>query len=156
MVGSHYKKLDTWLTPENLELVKGWCRDGATRDELAQHIGISTDKLYRWMKMSPELKKAVLCGAEVADRQVEHALFRRALGYSYDEVTQEADPTGTLRISKVVRKEVLPDTKAQIFWLKNRKPATWRDRKQVDVGKSVPETVAEIAKAIEEMGEGDE
>lgn len=29
-------------------------------------------------------------------------------------------------------KEVLPDTTAQIFWLKNRKPAEWRDKQEVN------------------------
>lgn len=30
-------------------------------------------------------------------------------------------------------KEVVPDTTAQIFWLKNRKPEQWRDKKDVEV-----------------------
>lgn len=30
-------------------------------------------------------------------------------------------------------KEVVPDTTAQIFWLKNRKPAEWRDRQNVEL-----------------------
>lgn len=29
-------------------------------------------------------------------------------------------------------KEVIPDTTAQIFWLKNRKPNEWRDKQQVE------------------------
>ena len=33
-----------------------------------------------------------------------------------------------LVVTKEVVKEVQPDTTAQIFWLKNRKPATWRDK----------------------------
>lgn len=31
-------------------------------------------------------------------------------------------------MTKVVHKEVQPNTTAQIFWLKNRKRAEWRDR----------------------------
>lgn len=30
-------------------------------------------------------------------------------------------------------KEVVPDVTAQIFWLKNRKPETWRDRQQTEI-----------------------
>ena len=30
-------------------------------------------------------------------------------------------------------KHVLPDTTAQIFWLKNRKPNEWRDKKQTEL-----------------------
>lgn len=28
----------------------------------------------------------------------------------------------------MTKKEVVPDTTAQIFWLKNRKPDKWRDK----------------------------
>lgn len=37
------------------------------------------------------------------------------------------DGSGRLVVTKVVTKEVQPDTTAQIFWLKNRKPDQWRD-----------------------------
>ena len=30
-------------------------------------------------------------------------------------------------------KQVAPDTTAQIFWLKNRKPQEWRDKKETEV-----------------------
>lgn len=29
-------------------------------------------------------------------------------------------------------KEIAPDTTAQIFWLKNRKPAKWRDKQEIE------------------------
>ena len=31
-----------------------------------------------------------------------------------------------------MKKQVIPDTTAQIFWLKNRKPEEWRDKREVD------------------------
>lgn len=34
--------------------------------------------------------------------------------------------------TKRVTKEVHPDTTAQIFWLKNRKPQQWRDRHDIE------------------------
>ena len=30
-------------------------------------------------------------------------------------------------------KQVAPDTTAQIFWFKNRKPQEWRDKKETEV-----------------------
>lgn len=82
-------------------------------------------------------------GKEVVDIQVENALLKRALGYSYDEVTKERvldyDPsTGQvvgshMEVTKTVRKEVQGDTTAQIFWLKNRRPEQWRDKRDVSV-----------------------
>ena len=72
-------------------------------------------------------------GKEVVDREVENALLKRALGYSYNEVTQEADELGDLSVTKVVTKQVSPDVTAQIFWLKNRNPGLWRDRKETEI-----------------------
>jgi hypothetical protein len=36
-----------------------------------------------------------------------------------------------------VTKEVQPDTTAQIFWLKNRRPEQWRDKRDVSVDGSI-------------------
>ena len=91
-------------------------------------------------------------GKEVVDIQVENALLKRALGYSYTEVTKERvvdyDPktgeaTGShMEITKEVIKEVQPDVTAQIFWLKNRKPDVWRDRKDVGLSGEVNNPMA--------------
>ena len=69
--------------------------------------------------------------------------LKRALGYSYVETTRESlpvfDPTTgeitgyKLQVTKEVTKEVQPDTTAQIFWLKNRKPDAWRDKQNVQL-----------------------
>ena len=38
-----------------------------------------------------------------------------------------------MEVTKTVRKEVQGDTTAQIFWLKNRRPEQWRDKRDVSV-----------------------
>lgn len=43
------------------------------------------------------------------------------------------EETGELVVTKEVTKEVVPDTTAQIFWLKNRKPNDWRDKNKVEL-----------------------
>ena len=45
----------------------------------------------------------------------------------------KSDQEGKLIVTKKVRKMVVPDTTAQIFWLKNRKPEKWRDKQDVRV-----------------------
>lgn len=40
---------------------------------------------------------------------------------------------GELVVTKEVTKEVVPDTTAQIFWLKNRKPNEWREKNSVEL-----------------------
>lgn len=120
------RKYEYWLTPEGLIKLEGWARDGLTDDQIAKNIGINRDTLYRWKKAYPDFSDALKRGKEVVDRQVENALLKRALGYTYDEVTFE-DGVEVKR----VRKQVVPDTTAQIFWLKNRKPEEWRDKREI-------------------------
>jgi len=127
-----------WLTDEGLIKLEGWARDGLTDDQIAHNIGIRRETLYDWKKKHPNISNALKRGKEVIDRQVENALLKRALGYQYDEVTRESvwsDETKKFELvpSKVVTKEVHPDTTAQIFWLKNRKPLDWRDKKETEL-----------------------
>ena len=122
-----------WLTPEGLLKIEGWARDGLTDEQISRNMGIGTTTLYRWKDEFEEIRETLKRGKEVVDREVESALLKRALGYEYTETTREAvkDPdTGDveMRVTKKVTKQVVPDTTAQIFWLKNRKPDEWRDK----------------------------
>ncbi|MEG2919102.1 MAG: helix-turn-helix domain-containing protein [Clostridium sp.] len=122
---------------DKLLLVEAWARNGLTDEQIAKNLGISKDTFYKYKKEHTDFSDSLKRGKEVVDIEVENALLKRALGYKYDEVTKELckdkeTGEGELKITKVVTKEVQPDTTAQIFWLKNRKPEEWRDRKEVD------------------------
>lgn len=130
-------KYEYWITPEGLLKLEAWARDGLTDEQISSNAGIATATLYDWKKRFPEISEALKKGKEVVDVQVENALLKRALGYSYDEVTQELcenAKTGKveLKVTKKVTKEVSPDTTAQIFWLKNRRPDRWRDKQDIE------------------------
>ena len=124
-------KYRDWITQEGLLKIEGWARDGLTDEQISHNIGIHPSTLYDWQKKYSEIAEALKKGKEVIDRQVENALLKRALGYEYEEVKQiiEKDEKGKdrKRIEKTI-KQVIPDTTAQIFWLKNRKPDEWRRR----------------------------
>ena len=124
-------KYETVVMP-NLKLIERWKRNGASEEEIAKRLGIaySTFNLYKSQKS--ELSEALKKGAEIVDTEVENALLKRALGYDYEEITKERNDSGELVVTKVVHKQVVPDTTAQIFWLKNRCPDQWRDKLQVD------------------------
>lgn len=116
--------------------MQGWARDGLIDEQIANNMGIGYSTLQAWKNAHKDIQDALKKGKEVVDIQVENALLKRALGYSYDEVTQETmldAKTGKyeLKVSKIVAKQVAPDTTAQIFWLKNRKPQQWRDKQDV-------------------------
>ena len=120
-------KYQEWLTPEGLLKIEGWARDGLVDEQIAQNIGIRAATLYEWKKRFPQFSEALKRGKEVVDRQVENALLKRALGYEYEEIKEKFEG-GVLTERTVTKKEVVADTTAQIFWLKNRKPDTWRDK----------------------------
>jgi transcriptional regulator with XRE-family HTH domain len=125
-------KYEEWLTQEGLLKLEGWARDGLTDEQIAKNIGIQRPTLYDWKKKYSDISDALKRGKEVVDRQVENALLKRALGYEFKEVTQELTEDG-MRITKVVTKQQAPDTTAQIFWLKNRKPQEWRDKQETEI-----------------------
>ena len=124
-------KYQEWLEPEGLLKIEGWARDGLTDEQIATNIGIAYSTLRDWRDKYPALSAALKKGKEVVDRQVENALLQRALGYEYTETTREYIPElGEVHVTKKVTKQVVPDTTAQIFWLKNRKPQEWRDKQE--------------------------
>jgi len=130
-------KYEKWLTPEKLTLLEAWARDGLTDEQIAKNMGIAESTLYAWKGKYPEFSDSLKKGKEVVDIQVENALFKRAMGYTYEEKTYERKQINEegdmgMVLAKTVTKEVLPDVTAQIFWLKNRKPAEWRDKQQID------------------------
>lgn len=96
-------KYEKWLTPEGLTLLEGWARMGLTDEQIAHNVGISRSTLSEWKIKFADISDALKKGKEVADFQVENALFKSALN---GNVT------------------------AQIFWLKNRQPKSWRDSPQ--------------------------
>ena len=122
-------KYEYWLTPEGLVLLEGWARDGLTDEQIAHNMGIASSTLYDWKKRYPEISESLKRGKEVVDRQVENALLKRALGYEYEEVKEKFEDN-VMTERTVIKKEAIPDITAQIFWLKNRKPGDWRDKRE--------------------------
>lgn len=98
-------KYRQWTTYEGLMIVQGWARDGLSNKQIAHNIGISEVTFYEWQKKHDKFSKAIKKGKEVIDREVENALYNRAI---------DGDAT------------------SMIFWLKNRKPNDWNDRRQVE------------------------
>lgn len=127
--GGRPTKYYTHVEPRLIE-IEGWARDGLIDEQIAHNLGVAYSTFREYKKQFPALAAALKRGKDVVDREVENALLKRALGYEYKEVTEELI-NGQLQVTKVVTKQVPPDTTAQIFWLKNRKPDVWRDRHEV-------------------------
>lgn len=128
-------KYEEWLEKDKLILLEGWARDGLTDEQIAKNIGINVATLYGWKNKYNNINNALKKGKEVVDIEVESALYRRAIGYEYEETTQEirTDANGNQeKHMKKTKKFMPPDVTAQIFWLKNRKPQKWRDKQVIE------------------------
>lgn len=149
------KKYQEWLTREGLIKIEGWARDGLTEEQIARNMGISRVTLIEWKKRYPDILNTLKRGKDVADREVENALFKSACGWEYDEVTETEDSEGRTS-RRVIHKQVLPNPAAIIFWLKNRKPNEWRDRREVveDPAAKEESPMLQLVKSLEASRKG--
>ena len=157
-------KYQEWLTDDGLTCIEGWAREGLTDVQIAAKMGIASTTFYRWQQEHGEFREALKKGKAPVDIQVENALLKRALGYSYTETTtdfelidtgmsdDDGNPIMEKRIKNVrsVKKEVAPDVGAAAFWLKNRRPDLWREKReeQIQVTSADYSLLDEVAEAV--------
>lgn len=135
-------KYEYWLTAEGLLKIGGWARDGLTDEQIAKNMGVSRSTLNEWCKKYPDISDTLKKEKEIADIQIENALFERAKGgihrvkkvfkvkhVYYDEMGRKCEKEEL----KIAEDEVYTpgDTTAQIFWLKNRLPEKWREKQNL-------------------------
>lgn len=115
------QKYQEWINPDGLLRIEGWCRDGLTQVQIAKNMNIALGTLLMWRKKYPALESAMKRGKDVADREVENALFNRA---------------------------VSGNVTAQIFWLKNRKPDEWRNFNERNTKEDRQEQITRIERMM--------
>lgn len=122
--------------PEILAQVKKACEAGFTDRELAELLKVSEQTINTWKIEHPEFSLALKNGKDVPDERVERSLYHRATGYSFEAVKIFMPAGASEPVYAPYTEHVPPDTTAMIFWLKNRRPETWRDKRDVDVNHS--------------------
>lgn len=121
-----------------LAQVEMWARSGLTEKQIAKNLGISVATLEVYKNERPEFIETLKKGKDVADFEVENALYQKALGYDveeqkavkvtntyYDENGKKCQKEEVVVVP--VMRHIPADTTAQIFWLKNRRRQQWRD-----------------------------
>ena len=134
-------KHEKWLTHEGLVRIQGWARDGLIYKQIARNMGIAESTLRGWRDRYPQIEEALSQGKDSADREVENALYKSAIGYSLKVQkpvkvkTVDYDPETGKKIRETERWVAVEEeihvpaqVTAQIFWLKNRKPDAWREK----------------------------
>lgn len=119
----------TKFEPEFCQQAKLLCKLGATNDDMAEFFGVHVSTFHDWRKANPELDEAIKLGRIVADSKVADSLYKRARGYRHKAIKH------FIHEGCVIAEEYIehypPDTAACIFWLKNRRPDLWQDKKEV-------------------------
>lgn len=122
---------------------------GATDADMASAFNVSEQTLNTWKHKHPKFLEAIKRGKISADAEVAASLFHRAKGItrkavkifqhegqSYEHEYEEYFP---------------PDTGAAMAWLKNRRPAQWRDKPDVTVHVN-NDVKVDLSKPPEEWG----
>lgn len=136
-------KYKTNVQPRLLEIT-AWCRDGLTDKEIAEKLGISQDSFYKYKNEFSEFSESIKETKEIADIKVENSLNKNANGYDYEEQTvvmkKEVVYKDGKRVKEITYPEIVTlkkhkeaETRAQQFWLQNRKPEKWRNQSQVEL-----------------------
>ena len=120
---------------------------GATDKQISDFFEVNEDTIHEWKKTHLEFSESVRRGKMNADANVAEGLYRRAIGFEYDEVTFEKidsklalELTSTADIKtnqaykkKVVTKVIVPDPGAAMNWLTNRQKELWRNKQSVEL-----------------------
>lgn len=140
MAGRH-SEASEWTTEDGLLRIKGWARDGLTDKDIAtKKIGIGERTFTDWKKKYNAIPAALKEGRAPVDTEIEDSMVRSAKGFKVKEkkafkvkTTKKKDGMEiTEEHMEVVEVErfVDPVVVAQIFWLKNRKPDYWKDKRE--------------------------
>lgn len=108
------KKLSKIRISMNMDKAKALYTLGMTDQQVADFFGVSKRSVEDWKKdhnFSSPLKE----WKDSADGEIEASLHMRAKGFT--------DPSG---------RYYPPDPTSMIFWLKNRQPAKWREKVDVE------------------------
>lgn len=128
MAGGRKSKYQTHVEPF-LHRIPKWRRDGKTEEQICKKLGVGVSTWNRYKQDYRELREAIKSGKEELIENLEDSLYKRAMGYTYDETKTVASNDGGIekrRMEKTTR-HVPPDTGALAFALKNLAPEKWRD-----------------------------
>ncbi len=97
---------DEWEAPDKLQMIEDWASQGLSLGEIAHNMGIARSTLFIWRDKSKDISDAIKRGADASVDLVENALFSAAV-------------SGNIT--------------AQIFFLKNKRPNDWKDKRDTEI-----------------------
>ena len=104
-----------------------------TDAQVAKVLGVTEQTVKNWKKKDDDFFIALKEAKEIADEAVEASLFKRATGYSMKSVKIFFDAKTGMTIEHEYIEHFAPDPTSMIFWLKNRQPSEWRDKRELEI-----------------------
>ena len=136
-------------------------RSGLSQADACKSAGCSVSQFHEWRAKYPEfaedVKKALQEFRTSMVPKLENALFKKALGYEFEEKKVEEFPDGNKRVT-VTKKHYSPDVGALVFALCNLAPGEWRNKIENTVQGELKTTVnvsvenKETLKEIDKLG----
>ncbi len=115
----------TLYKAEHAERARDLCSRGATNKDLAGRFGVARSTIDLWIASHPEFAEAVQQGRDVADATAVESLFTRVTGYNH-KAEKVFLYRGEPRTATYTA-HVPPETRACMYWLRNRRPEDWRE-----------------------------
>lgn len=148
--------------PKYCDLALQLLPEGLTDEEFSECIGVSRATLFNWAKRYPEFKEAMRQGKRPANKLVEAAVLRNAIGYDYEEKeyglcevmvkdrkTGELKPSKRMRLIRKIVKHHPGNPTDRKFYLINRDPERWKDKQDHDHSVSVTLTHEQALSELE-------
>ena len=147
-------KVDQWLTRDNLRRLFVWAQSGYTDSDLADLMNIHRATFYKWRERYSAISDTITRGRALACDKVESELFARTQG-KIVKLTEEVkvrqveyDPVSGRKIREIedvaplVKEVYVPaDVRAQMYFLNNRRPEDWGEKRTVELGDKAAETL---------------
>lgn len=138
-------KINAWLTRTGLRRIELWAQAGYSDKEISGLMAISRKTFYQWLKNYPQINDSVKRGRAHAADVVEDELFKRARNQTirltkyvklrhieYDPVTGRKQRAYD-ELAPAYKEVFIPaDVRAQIFFLKCRRPEDWGYERTVE------------------------
>lgn len=129
---SYTNKINEWKKKEKLEQIAEWVMSGLSMKQVAEKIGISRKQLYEWKDKYSDIRDTLNKSMEVADNEVENALYKKCLGYKETVKEIRVDKDGKQQPAMVREIYIQPDVTAIKFWLANRQKDKWREKVEIE------------------------
>lgn len=110
-------KYETNVKPRFDEILE-WLQLGATEKEIAENLGVNQKVFCGYKKSYPELNELIKKGRKKPVQAIKAALFKRAIGFSYQESKLIEDDEGHWK-KETYTKTALPDPTAAMMLLKH-------------------------------------